>query len=124
MKTVIFSVRPLKETTADVKAALKSGIAQETAQISFATRELMLTVLTATRWEILKALCGTGTVTFQQAAELAGRDVKAVHADLTALINAGVVDREAEGVVFPYEDIKVNYGSDSCLGLPAFLQKS
>jgi hypothetical protein len=54
MKTVIFSVRPLKETILDVMAALKSGIAQETAQISFATLELMLTVLTAKRWEIPK----------------------------------------------------------------------
>jgi predicted transcriptional regulator len=124
MKTVIFSVRPLKETIADVNVALKSSIAQETAQISFATLELMLTVLTSTRWEILKALCGTGPVTFQQAAELVGRDVKAVHADLIALINAGVVDREAGGGVFPYEDIKGDYGSDTSLGLPEFLQKA
>jgi predicted transcriptional regulator len=124
MKTVIFSVRPLKETIADVKAALKSDIAQETAQISFATLELMLTVQTSTRWEMLKALCRTGPVTFQEAAELVGRDAQVVHTDLTALINAGVVDREAEGVIFPYEDIKVDYGSGTSLGLPEFLQKA
>jgi predicted transcriptional regulator len=63
-------------------------------------------------------------VTFQKAAELVGRDVKAVHADLTALINAGVVDREAEGVIFPYEDIKMNYGLGTSLGVPEFLQKA
>ncbi len=109
MKTVIFSVRSHNETMADVKKAWKSGIAQETAQISFATPELMWKVLTAKRWELLKALCGAGPVTFWKAAEFVGRDMKAVHADLTALIKAGVVEREAEGVIFPYETIKVDY---------------
>ena len=107
MKTVIFSVRSQNEAMVDVKTAWKSGTAQETARISFVTPELMRTVLTAKRWEILKALCGTGPVTFRKAAELVGRDVEAVYADLTALIKAGVVDRAAERVIFPYETIKV-----------------
>jgi predicted transcriptional regulator len=123
-KTAIFSVRPHKETIADVKAALKSGIAQEVAQISFGTLESMLTVLTAKRWEILKALCGAGPVTFQEAAELVGGEVKDFHADLTALIKAGVVDREAEGVIFPCEDIKVDCGSGTSLGVAEFFAEA
>jgi len=94
---------------AGVRKTLKSGAAQKVARISFATPEVLWKVLTAKRWELLKALCGAGPVTFRKAAELVGRDVKAVHADLTALIKAGVVNREAEGVVFPYETIKVEY---------------
>ena len=42
-------------------------------------------------------------MTLAEAAELVGRDVNEVHADLTALIKAGVVGREAEGMIFPYE---------------------
>jgi len=38
-----------------------------------------------------------------------GADVKAVHGDLTALIKAGIVLRKAEGVVFPYDTIKIEY---------------
>jgi predicted transcriptional regulator len=109
MKTVIFSVRSHKEAMLDVKKAWKSGKAQKTARIIFATPEMLWKVLTAKRWELLRALCGAGPVTFRKAAELVDRDVKAVHADLTALIKAGVVNREAEGVVFPYETIKVEY---------------
>jgi len=109
MKTVIFSVRSHEEVMTDLKKTWKSGVAQKTARISFATPELLWKVLTAKRWELLKALCGAGPVTFRKAAELVGRDVKAVHADLTALIKAGVVNREAEGVVFPYETIKVDF---------------
>jgi len=109
MKTVILSVRSQEEAIADVKKAWKSGVAQKTARISFATPEMLWTVLTAKRWELLRALCGAGPVTFRKAADLVDRDVKAVHADLTALIKAGVVKREAEGVIFPYETIKVEY---------------
>lgn len=39
-----------------------------------------------------------------------GRDVKAVHGDVTALLNAGVLDKaEDGGIVFPYEAIKVEF---------------
>ena len=38
------------------------------------------------------------------------RDVKAVHADITALLNTGVVDRaEGGGIVFPFEAVKVEF---------------
>jgi predicted transcriptional regulator len=109
MKTVTLSVRSHDDAIADVKKALRSGVAQKTARINFATPEMLWKILTAKRWELLKALCGAGPVTFRRAAELVDRDVKAVHADLTALMKAGVLKREAEGVVFPYEAIKVEY---------------
>ena len=39
-----------------------------------------------------------------------GRDVKAVHGDITALLNAGVLDRdEGGGIVFPYEAVKIEF---------------
>jgi predicted transcriptional regulator len=38
------------------------------------------------------------------------RDVKAVHSDVTALLNAGVLDRApGGGVVFPYDAVKVEF---------------
>jgi predicted transcriptional regulator len=67
-------------------------------------------LLTAKRWEILKALCGAGPVSIREAARRVGRDVKAVHGDVTALIDAGLLDRaEGGGVEFPYEAIKVEF---------------
>ena len=67
-------------------------------------------MLTAKRWELLKALCGAGPVTVRDAASRVGRDVKAVHMDLTALVSAGVLSRTAAGQVeFPYEAVKVEF---------------
>lgn len=71
----------------------KTGKAEKSARISFASPELLWKVLTAKRWELLKALCGAGPVSIREAARRVDRDVKAVHSDVTALINAGVLDR-------------------------------
>ncbi|MDP9007553.1 MAG: DNA-binding protein [Pseudomonadota bacterium] len=110
MKTVTLDVRSRAEVLADVGKVWKSGKAQKTARISFATPELLWKVLTAKRWELLKALCGSGPVSIREAARRVNRDVKAVHADVTALLNAGVLDRaEQGGIVFPYEAVKVEF---------------
>ena len=67
-------------------------------------------MLTAKRWEILKALCGAGPVSIREVARRVGRDVKAVHSDVTALLLAGVLDRTESGQVeFPYEAVKVEF---------------
>ena len=110
MKTVILEVRSPDQAMADIAASLKSGKAQKCARISFATPELLWKVLTAKRWELLKALCGAGPVSIREAARRVGRDVKAVHTDATALLLAGVLDRTAEGQIeFPYGAVKVEF---------------
>ncbi|MBZ0092102.1 MAG: DNA-binding protein, partial [Sulfuricellaceae bacterium] len=83
---------------------------QKSARISFATPELLWRVLSQKRWELLKVLCGAGPVSIREAARRAGRDVKAVHGDVTALLNAGVLDRTEDGrIVFPFDAVKVEF---------------
>jgi predicted transcriptional regulator len=110
VKTVILDVRPPEEAMQDFVIAWKTGKAQRYARISFPTPELLWKVLTAKRWELLKALCGAGPVTVREAARRVNRDIKSVHSDLTALLAAGVLDRSESGqVVFPYEAVKVEF---------------
>ena len=110
MKTVTLDVRSPKLALAEALAAAKSGKPQKTARISFATPELLWRVLTAKRWELLRALCGAGPVSIREASRRVGRDVKAVHSDVTALLLAGVLDRTESGQVeFPYEAVKVEF---------------
>ncbi len=110
MKTVILDVRAPADSMADFVRVWKTGKAEKAARISFATPELLWQVLTAKRWELLKALCGAGPVSIREAARRVGRDVKAVHADVTALLNAGVLERtEGRGIVFPFEAVKVEF---------------
>jgi predicted transcriptional regulator len=110
MTTVVLDVRPLAETFADVVRAMKAGQAQSEAHISFATPELLWQVLTAKRWELLKALCGAGPVSIREAARRLGRDVKAVHGDVTALLQAGILIRVPDGrIEFPFEAVRVEF---------------
>lgn len=110
MKTVTLDVRSPSEAMGDFARAGKSRAPQESARISFASPELLWKVLTAKRWELLKALCGAGPVSIREAARRVGRDVKAVHGDVTALVKAGVLDRDARGgIVFPYDAVKVEF---------------
>lgn len=110
MKTVTLDVRDSSESMADFVRAWKTGKPEKSARISFATPELLWKVLTTKRWELLKVLCGAGPVSIREAARRVGRDVKAVHSDITALLNAGVLDHaEGGGIIFPFEAVKVEF---------------
>jgi predicted transcriptional regulator len=94
----------------DFTQAWKTGKAQKSARISFASPELLWQVLTAKRWELLRALCGAGPVSIREAARRVHRDVKAVHADVTALLSAGVLSRaDGGGIEFPFQAVKVEF---------------
>lgn len=110
MKTVTLDVRSPADAMGDFTQAWKSGKAQKSARISFATPELLWQVPAAKRWELLKALCGAGPVSIREAARRVGRDVKAVHADVTALLSAGVLSRtDSGGIEFPFDAVKVEF---------------
>ena len=110
MKTVTLDVRNPNEAMTDLLHGWKTGTAQKSARISFATPELLWQVLTAKRWELLKALCVAGPVSIRETARCVERDVKAVHGDVTALLNAGVLERDESGaIVFPFKAVKVEF---------------
>lgn len=91
MKTVTLDVATREEVTRRALEVFKGK--KQRARISFATPELLWKVLTAKRWEVLKAMAGRGPLTIREVAGRLGRDVKAVHGDVHALINAGLLDR-------------------------------
>ena len=110
MNTVVLEVRSLAETLADASRAMKTRRGEREARIAFATPELLWQVLTAKRWELLKALCGAGRLSLREAARRVRRDVKAVHADVKALLEAGILNRTADGrIEFPFQAIKIEF---------------
>lgn len=110
MRTVTLDVRVPAEAMQDFVRTWKSGRPSRSARISFATPEVLWKVLTSKRWDLLKALRGAGPVSIREAARRVERDVKAVHSDVTALLNAGVLDRVEDGrIVFPFDAVKVEF---------------
>lgn len=56
------------------------------------------------------ALCGAGPVSIREAARRVERDVKGVHGDVIALLEADLLNRTESGAIeFPYEAIKVEF---------------
>ncbi len=110
MKTVVLEVKSLEETLVDTMNAMSNCIVEQEDHVAFATPELLWKVLTAKRWQLIKALCGVGPVSIREAARRVGRDVKAVHADVHALLDAGILHSAVKGgVEFPYQAVKVDF---------------
>lgn len=108
MRTVTLGVSSIEETQRQMATAFGGEKVGEF--ISFATVELLWKVLTAKRWDILKAMTGQGEMTIREIARRVDRDVKAVHGDVQALLVAGVLDRADSGrVFFPYDAVHVDF---------------
>lgn len=98
-----------REATSERTSADFRGEAQG-ARISFASVELLWKVLTPRRWAVLRAMAGRGGLSIREVARRVGRDVKAVHGDVHALIEAGLIDRAAAGlVVSPFDGVRVDF---------------
>jgi predicted transcriptional regulator len=108
MKTVTLSVasrQAVKQRALEAFSGKRRG-----AHISFASADLLWKVLTAKRWELLKAMAGGGGMTLREAARRAERDVKAVHGDVHALLAAGVLRKNADGKIeFPFDVVHVDF---------------
>ncbi len=81
--------------------------------IAFETMEVLLKVLTANRWQLLRRLRAEGGTSIRHLAGLLKRDYRGVHADVHALIDAGLIERTDKGVIFvPWERITVEMAID------------
>lgn len=111
MKTLTVRV----ESLADVRRAVLAAAVrpERTAGLSFPTYELMHRIFAPKRLEIVRAMAGQGPLSIREVSRRVGRDFKGVHADVTALVKAGVLDRTAEGVIFPYDRLHFEFDIDA-----------
>jgi len=108
MTTVIVSVQPISAVKERMKAAF-AGKRQES-RISFASLELLWKVLAPNRMALVQAMTGAGPMSLREAARRVDRDVRAVHADVHTLLNAGVLDKLDDGrIEFPYTAVHVDF---------------
>jgi predicted transcriptional regulator len=78
--------------------------------ISFESPELLFKVVSGKRWELLKLMTGAGSMTIREAARRLNRDVKGVHGDIHALLNAGLLQKTENGrIIFPYDAVHVDF---------------
>lgn len=87
---------------------------KEKAHIAFESMEGLLRVLTPNRWALLRALRARGPGSIRALAQTLKRDYRGVHADVTALIDAGLIERDAEGAIrVPWSRITAEMALDA-----------
>src|SRR4030067_1035669 len=112
MKTITIDIRPLADTLGDFATAWKGGKRAEgefrgtakssAPRISFESPELLFKVVSGKRGEWRNTMTGAGAMSIREAARRVERDVKAVHGDVIALLNAGLLSKTDDGGgVFP-----------------------
>jgi len=107
MNIVTLAVAGRDKVKARARGAFKGK--KQGARISFATPELLFRLLSAKRWQLVRAMAGSGPLSIREAARRVGRDVKAVHGDVKALLAAGVLQKTTDGrIVFPFDAIRVD----------------
>nr|WP_299244988.1 hypothetical protein [uncultured Halomonas sp.] len=108
MKTVTLSVASRDDVTQRALAAFEGK--QQGAHISFSSVDLLWQTMTRKRWQLLKAMTGQGPMSIREAARRIERDVKTVHGDVHALLDAGILERTDDGqIVFPFDAVHVDF---------------
>lgn len=108
MRTITLVVSPREKVHRRLLRAF-DGEAQGTF-VSFESPALLFRVLTGKRWELLKMMTGAGPMTIREAARRLGRDVKAVHGDVHALLNTGILYKTDDGrIEFPFDSLHVDF---------------
>jgi predicted transcriptional regulator len=109
MNTLTVRIESLQDVAGAIRRTLTQGQAESSAGLSFVDYETMHRVLSPKRLDIVRAMAGQGPLAYREVARRVERDFKGVHSDLTALIQAGVVDRTEDGVLFPYDALHFEF---------------
>jgi predicted transcriptional regulator len=110
MRKVILGIETQGDVTRRILATAKGQRKAGDDRISFESVSELWRVLAPKRMEIVRAMTGTGPLTIREVARRVDRDFKAVHSDVTLLVNAGILERTDKGAVeFPYDRVHVEF---------------
>lgn len=78
--------------------------------MSFESPATLFRLLTPARWGVLDMLQKTGRCGVRELARRLGRDASAVHRDISALIERGLVEKDEDGKLFvPFSRIHAEF---------------
>ena len=108
MRTITLEISSRERTNSRFLHAFEAK--SQGTYISFESPALLFKVLSGKRWDLLKIMTGAGPLTIREAARRLNRDVKAVHGDVHALLNAGILHKTDKGlIVFPFDAVHVDF---------------
>ncbi len=81
--------------------------------LQFESAKTLFSELTAARMDLLKVLKQTGACSVYALAKAAQRNYSNIHADVTRLLELGLIARDDNGAVFmPFSEVDIRFGFD------------
>lgn len=108
MRIVTIEISSMEDSMRRFKHAWESGESQGEF-IGFDSPETLFKQLTTKRWELVRLLQQEGAMSIRGLARKLGRDVKNVHADVVALIEIGLIEKEGGKICVPFDEIKTEF---------------
>jgi predicted transcriptional regulator len=103
-KLEVAKLADVKQRARDAFKGKKQG-----SRIGFARFGLLHALLTEKRIEIIEAMLGAKPMSIREVARRVGRDVKAVHGDVHALLRAGILQKtDDDRIIFPFDAVHLD----------------
>jgi predicted transcriptional regulator len=117
MNEVKLVVQDMDRFFADARKAARriddGDMQVQPAMLAFESMEALLKALTPNRWVLLRRLRSKGPSSVRALAGSLGRDYRGVHADVTALLRVGLVEKREDGkIVVPWSRITAEMSID------------
>lgn len=112
MRTLRVSVMPVQQAIDGLKtdfAKALSGKEMGNRLIFPDVKTLTYVLLNANRMTLLEIMTGAEAMSIRELSRRLNRDFKAVHTDVQALLNAGVLDKKGAKIIFSYDEIHFDF---------------
>lgn len=74
--------------------------------------QLAKTMLAPNRWQIINAMKGADAMSIRELSRIVNRDFRSVYNDVQSLLAGGVLDKNNDKIVLPYDRIHIEFSSD------------
>ncbi|CAI2494936.1 transcriptional regulator [Serratia plymuthica] len=112
MSILTVNVLPAEQAINRLKADFSKALsgADMGSVLTFPDIETMTYVLLNTnRMALIREMTGAEPMSIRELSRRVSRDFKAVHTDVQALLNAGVLEKKGTKIVFPYDEIHFEF---------------
>ena len=100
VKIQVESMDSFFESAIEMARRLDEGDrSEQPASLSFASMEQFLRIMSPNRWSLLRALRQSGPSSIRALSQLLGRDYRGVHADVAALLETGLIEKQADSKI-------------------------
>ena len=101
VKIQVESIDALFGSAVEMARKLDDGdYSKQPASLSFGSMEQFLRIMTPNRWSLLRALRQSGPSSIRALSQFLRRDYRGVHAAVTALVVAGLIEKQADSKIY------------------------